>query len=215
MWSIPLCLRYTPAVVGSGGGSVCRTGLPQCHGAGNLPARRGERRGGELPLRRQGAAVCRRVALCPPLFSRKYPPDMGLSLRQPRRTVTRLCPVLSVARLDQGRPAWRDKLLARELIEPTAALEKLVEEEFRPRAAYLEAIVQSLWALTLRQNRFACRPEYCRAVPVLSQRPQPAGPSCPPRRSIYVHGSTAGTAYYPVLARGSAASGPVTRDESL
>ncbi len=45
---------------------------------------------------------------------------------------------------DQGRPAWHAKLVAREMIDPTPALERLIESEFRPRLNQLEAIVREL-----------------------------------------------------------------------
>ncbi len=42
---------------------------------------------------------------------------------------------------DEGRPAWQGKLEAREMIEPTVALDSLVEEHIRPRAMVLRDIV--------------------------------------------------------------------------
>ena len=45
---------------------------------------------------------------------------------------------------DQGRPAWHGKLTALEMIEPTEALDKLVEEGIRPRSRALESIVREL-----------------------------------------------------------------------
>lgn len=55
--------------------------------------------------------------------------------------------------LDEGRPAWHGKLLVREMSEPTAALDKLVEEEIRPQHEHMEAIVEELLgpAATLHQ----------------------------------------------------------------
>jgi TetR/AcrR family transcriptional regulator, regulator of cefoperazone and chloramphenicol sensitivity len=46
--------------------------------------------------------------------------------------------------LDEGRPAWHGKLLVREMNEPTEALDKLVEEEIRPRHEHIEAVVREL-----------------------------------------------------------------------
>lgn len=43
-----------------------------------------------------------------------------------------------------GRPAWRGKLMSREMIEPTAALDRVVEEEIRPRIERLERIVRAI-----------------------------------------------------------------------
>jgi AcrR family transcriptional regulator len=43
--------------------------------------------------------------------------------------------------LNAGRPAWQGKLMAREIVEPTAALDQVVEESIRPQSMALEAIV--------------------------------------------------------------------------
>ena len=45
---------------------------------------------------------------------------------------------------EEGLPAWRFKLMAREMIEPTAALDAMVEKIIRPTAQRLEAIVREL-----------------------------------------------------------------------
>lgn len=49
--------------------------------------------------------------------------------------------------LDQGRPAWHGALIAREMVEPTGALDDLAREFVRPQADRLGAIVASLLAL--------------------------------------------------------------------
>ena len=46
--------------------------------------------------------------------------------------------------LDEGMPAWYSKLMAREMIEPTSALDILVEKMLRPMAEKLGAIVREL-----------------------------------------------------------------------
>jgi TetR/AcrR family transcriptional regulator, regulator of cefoperazone and chloramphenicol sensitivity len=43
-----------------------------------------------------------------------------------------------------GRPAWHTKLMARELAEPTAALDQLVETAIRPDCARLRTIINEL-----------------------------------------------------------------------
>ena len=48
--------------------------------------------------------------------------------------------------LDTGRPAWHGKLLAREMVEPTAALDELVKEAVVPNMKALEGIVRELLA---------------------------------------------------------------------
>lgn len=46
--------------------------------------------------------------------------------------------------LDEGRPAWHGKLMAREMVEPTAALSGVVETAMRPTFALLREIVSDL-----------------------------------------------------------------------
>ncbi len=46
--------------------------------------------------------------------------------------------------LDEGRPAWHGKLMAREMAEPTAALDTLVEETVRPNYGLISGIVREL-----------------------------------------------------------------------
>src|SRR6185436_6523548 len=46
--------------------------------------------------------------------------------------------------LDSGRPAWHGKLIAREMVEPTGALETLAETFARPQYERLRAIVADL-----------------------------------------------------------------------
>jgi len=46
--------------------------------------------------------------------------------------------------LDQGRPAWHAKLMAREMIDPTAALDRLVRSKIRANHRYLGGIVREL-----------------------------------------------------------------------
>ncbi len=45
---------------------------------------------------------------------------------------------------EEGLPAWRFKLMAREMIEPSAALDVMVESMIRPLARKLESIVREL-----------------------------------------------------------------------
>src|SRR3989441_10711870 len=45
---------------------------------------------------------------------------------------------------DEGRPAWFGKLVAREMIEPTKALDSLINEQIRPNSERLKAIAREL-----------------------------------------------------------------------
>jgi AcrR family transcriptional regulator len=46
--------------------------------------------------------------------------------------------------LDSGRPAWEGKLMAREMVEPTAALDRIVQEGMKPQYKALTDIVRQL-----------------------------------------------------------------------
>jgi TetR/AcrR family transcriptional regulator, regulator of cefoperazone and chloramphenicol sensitivity len=46
--------------------------------------------------------------------------------------------------LDQGRPAWHARLMAREMTDPTAVLDEMVASHIRPRFAEMAAIVGEL-----------------------------------------------------------------------
>lgn len=61
--------------------------------------------------------------------------------------------------LSEGRPAWQVKLLAREMMEPTGALDALVQNEFRPVADAAEALCAELLGpgSTTQQARSAAR----------------------------------------------------------
>ncbi|MCF6159622.1 MAG: DUF1956 domain-containing protein [wastewater metagenome] len=73
----------------------------------------------------------------------RYPPDHGL--RKNATVQERLRTFIQsflLRFLDDGRPAWHGKLIAREMIEPTQALDVLVEKEIRPLSQRLEAIIR-------------------------------------------------------------------------
>src|SRR5262249_39562826 len=45
---------------------------------------------------------------------------------------------------DEGRPAWLGKLVAQEMIEPTKALDSLINAQIRPNSERLRALVREL-----------------------------------------------------------------------
>ncbi|MGQ3683696.1 MAG: CerR family C-terminal domain-containing protein [Candidatus Loosdrechtia sp.] len=76
---------------------------------------------------------------------RKYPPDSGLRKEATAKERLRaFIRSLLLRFLDEGRTAWYGKLIAREMTEPTPALEILVEKEIRPLSRQLEFIVREL-----------------------------------------------------------------------
>ena len=46
--------------------------------------------------------------------------------------------------LDEGRPAWQGKLMSREMAEPTAALDLIVEEQIRPNFTFVFKAVSEI-----------------------------------------------------------------------
>jgi AcrR family transcriptional regulator len=75
----------------------------------------------------------------------KYPPNMGLAAgAAPAERLHAFVRSFLWRIFDQGQPSWHGKLMSREMVEPTAALDSLVEENVRPRAELLESIVRAL-----------------------------------------------------------------------
>lgn len=46
--------------------------------------------------------------------------------------------------LEQNHVGWHTQVVAREMIEPTAALDRLVEQEIRPRSAIFEGVIRQI-----------------------------------------------------------------------
>jgi AcrR family transcriptional regulator len=71
-------------------------------------------------------------------------PDSPPSCNSPEEGLRRFIRDYLDRLLDDGRPAWHGKLIAREMVEPTPVLDELVEEYVRPQYRCLRAIVESL-----------------------------------------------------------------------
>jgi len=88
------------------------------------------------------AAVLRYAHQC---ALEKYPLDLGLKSEATAEQQLHAFVRSFLLRIfDEGRPAWHGKLMSREMIEPTPALDTLIEEEIRPNAERLQAIVSAL-----------------------------------------------------------------------
>jgi TetR/AcrR family transcriptional regulator, regulator of cefoperazone and chloramphenicol sensitivity len=75
----------------------------------------------------------------------KYPPDSGLKPGATCEERLRAFIHSFLLRIfDEGPQACHGKLLSREMIEPTSALDSLVEEEMRPMSHQLQSIVRGL-----------------------------------------------------------------------
>ena len=74
---------------------------------------------------------------------KKYPLLLGLAEEAPvEEQLKAFVRSLLFRLLDKGKPAWFGKLMAREMIEPTRAFERLVKEVVRPRDRILASIIQ-------------------------------------------------------------------------
>ena len=75
----------------------------------------------------------------------EYPTDLGLSSdATPPERLRAFVHSFLLRIFDEGRAAWHGKMMSREMIEPTAALDSLVQEEIRPMSEQLSAIIRDL-----------------------------------------------------------------------
>lgn len=75
----------------------------------------------------------------------KYPPDLGLRPGAAPEEKLRAFILSFLSRtMDKGLPAWHGKLMAQEIVDPSSALDQIVENSGRPLYAYLAGIVREL-----------------------------------------------------------------------
>lgn len=75
----------------------------------------------------------------------RYPLTMGLPENPtPQQRLEAFVRAFLFRMLDEGRPAWQGKLMVRELVEPTAVLEVLIEQCIRPQFNVLMSILSEL-----------------------------------------------------------------------
>ena len=92
--------------------------------------------------RRLYAAVLQYAHRC---ALQKHPPDQGLPAGAPPQDRLKAFVRSLLQRLfDKGKPAWHHKLMAREIIEPTGALESLVRHSIKPQYEALSRIIEEL-----------------------------------------------------------------------
>lgn len=76
---------------------------------------------------------------------KKYPPDMGVtSSSTPEEKLHAFVLSFFLRVLDQSSDAWHGQLMAREMADPTAALDALVDHVLRPLGNYLNAILRDI-----------------------------------------------------------------------
>ena len=86
----------------------------------------------------------------------KYPPDMGLeqgAAAPAERRLRAFVRSLLFRLLDEGPDSWHGKLMLWEMIEPTGALDRLLQETIRPLYQRLEGIVTELLGPAATQER--------------------------------------------------------------
>ncbi len=76
---------------------------------------------------------------------KKYPLELGLKESATHEEALHAFVRLLLRRvLDDGRPSWHGKLMAREFIEPTAAFDQMIEDAIKPLYKGLSAILRDL-----------------------------------------------------------------------
>jgi TetR/AcrR family transcriptional regulator, regulator of cefoperazone and chloramphenicol sensitivity len=108
----------------------------------------------------------------------KYPPDFGLGAQAAaEERLGAFIRSFLLRTLDKSRPGWHGKLMAREMVEPTSALDELVESVVRPMNERLRKIVHELGGgrLTKTEVRLCARSilgqclYYRHALPVITR----------------------------------------------
>ena len=76
---------------------------------------------------------------------RKYPPTLGLNGEaSPEERLAAFVKSFLFRTLDEGRPAWHGRLMAREMAEPTPAFDELVKTVCQPLHDRLQSIVREI-----------------------------------------------------------------------
>jgi TetR/AcrR family transcriptional regulator, regulator of cefoperazone and chloramphenicol sensitivity len=84
----------------------------------------------------------------------KYPPLLGVAADAPPEKKLRAFVHSILLRIfDKGPTAWHGKLMSREMIEPSGALDSLVEERIRPMVGQLWKIVAEILGCTVNDER--------------------------------------------------------------
>jgi AcrR family transcriptional regulator len=84
----------------------------------------------------------------------KYPPLLGIEEDAPPEKRLRAFVHSMLQRIfDKGPTSWHGKLMSREMIEPTKALDSLVEERMRPMVAQLWKIVAEILGCPVKDER--------------------------------------------------------------
>ena len=113
-------------------------------------------------------AVLRSV---PDAQAKKYPARSGLSDGATAEQQLRVYIQSLLHRVfDSGRPGWHAKIIAREMVEPTRALDSLLEEVARPLHRNWQHHAPAAWVCATDENVRMARPEHHGPVCLLSPR---------------------------------------------
>lgn len=75
----------------------------------------------------------------------KYPPNLGVDdSASPEQKLFAYVRSFFWRIFDEGRPSWYGKLMAREMVEPTHAMEEIAADTMRPTTDLLQGIVRQL-----------------------------------------------------------------------
>ncbi len=78
-----------------------------------------------------------------------HPPPSDLARLTPAAQLSGFVRAFLARLLDTGRPAWHGRLMARELVEPTAALDRIVRDSIRAQSELLMGIVRAVAGVPL------------------------------------------------------------------
>jgi AcrR family transcriptional regulator len=78
-----------------------------------------------------------------------HPSPVDLARLSPAEQLSGFVRAFLLRLLDAGRPAWHGRLMARELVEPTAALDRIVRESIRAQSELLMGIVRAVAGVPL------------------------------------------------------------------
>lgn len=83
----------------------------------------------------------------------RHPFEGDFNLLSPEDRLRAFVRIMLKRMLDKGKPAWFGKLMAREMVEPTAALDSLVDQNIRPKSEFLKSIVRSVMSEPVPDER--------------------------------------------------------------
>lgn len=77
--------------------------------------------------------------------TKKYPMDSSVNKKlPPGERLRNFIQLFLLRMLDEGKPAWFEKLIAKELMEPTPAFDRLLDQVVRPFYRVLELIIEEI-----------------------------------------------------------------------